>query len=340
MAKQGRQTKARKARPADAHSGVVPSGGGARSAVSPALRAQGGEDVASVQVPGPPDETAAEPLALRLTPASRAASEPALEVEWSRQRDDVSVPPMGDLDAHFFEAASSLLAGEPEARDPRLMAVRSDAARRRRAHFARYVIGAVGMSLALCVAALVKASVSRAYEEGGGRTSARAVQAAALLPAPTPPAIAVLPPADVPTAAVPEPSGGVAVSGTVPPDVPAAVPAAVVPAAGAASSSAEADVAHTPDPVVAVALDPAATAKAALGAREGARTELGRGHVGAAIEAGERSVALDPGDGEAWLILGAAYQQKGEIADARRCYKACLSQGKRGPKSECAAMLR
>ena len=48
--------------------------------------------------------------------------------------------------------------------------------------------------------------------------------------------------------------------------------------------------------------------------------------------------ALDPTDGEAWLILGAAYQEKGDMKNARRSYKACLEQGKRGPKYECAAM--
>jgi Flp pilus assembly protein TadD len=70
------------------------------------------------------------------------------------------------------------------------------------------------------------------------------------------------------------------------------------------------------------------------------RTSLERGKLADAIEAGERSVALDPTDGEAWLILGAAYQQKGNSKEARRCYKACVEQGKRGPRGECGAMLR
>ena len=71
-----------------------------------------------------------------------------------------------------------------------------------------------------------------------------------------------------------------------------------------------------------------------------ARKALERGKPGDAIEAGERSVALDPTDGEAWLLLGAAYQEKGKIVDARRCYTACLKEGKRGPLQECGAMLR
>jgi Flp pilus assembly protein TadD len=71
-----------------------------------------------------------------------------------------------------------------------------------------------------------------------------------------------------------------------------------------------------------------------------ARIALERGRLGVAIEAGERSVALDASDGEAWLILGAAYQEKGNAKDARRCYRACVEQAKRGPRGECAAMLR
>jgi tetratricopeptide (TPR) repeat protein len=67
---------------------------------------------------------------------------------------------------------------------------------------------------------------------------------------------------------------------------------------------------------------------------------LERGKAGAAIDAGEAAVALDPEDAEAWLILGAAYQQKGDAKRAREAFSQCLKQGKRGPKAECAAMLR
>jgi Flp pilus assembly protein TadD len=51
-------------------------------------------------------------------------------------------------------------------------------------------------------------------------------------------------------------------------------------------------------------------------------------------------VALDPTDAESWLILGAAYQQQGNDKDARRCFGACIQKANRGPKRECAAMLR
>jgi cytochrome c-type biogenesis protein CcmH/NrfG len=71
-----------------------------------------------------------------------------------------------------------------------------------------------------------------------------------------------------------------------------------------------------------------------------AQAALERGQAADSIDAGERSVALDPSDGEAWLILGAAYQSKGDIKAARRCFRSCIELGKRGDRSECLAMLR
>ena len=62
-----------------------------------------------------------------------------------------------------------------------------------------------------------------------------------------------------------------------------------------------------------------------------------------AVEAGERAVGLDSTDAEGWLLLGAAYQSLGRVADARRSFAACLEQGKKGPVRslhECKAMLR
>jgi tetratricopeptide (TPR) repeat protein len=87
------------------------------------------------------------------------------------------------------------------------------------------------------------------------------------------------------------------------------------------------------------AADPATPTKTALEEKKDSQRALDRGKSKDAIASGERSVALDPADGEAWLILGAAYQEQGKMTDARRCYQACLKEGKRGPKGECAAML-
>lgn len=67
---------------------------------------------------------------------------------------------------------------------------------------------------------------------------------------------------------------------------------------------------------------------------------LDTGKLGEAIQNGEASVAADPTDGEAWLLLGAAYDQKGRAAEARTAYQSCVQKGKRGPVGECAALLR
>jgi Tfp pilus assembly protein PilF len=109
---------------------------------------------------------------------------------------------------------------------------------------------------------------------------------------------------------------------------------AVVPAQAAASASPR-DVAPA-EP----AADPKTAAKEAANEKAKSRGALERGNMTGAIASGERSVAIDPADAEAWLILGAAYQQKGDAKNAVRSFKACVSQGKRGPTSDCAAMLR
>jgi tetratricopeptide (TPR) repeat protein len=111
------------------------------------------------------------------------------------------------------------------------------------------------------------------------------------------------------------------------PAVPESAP--VVEAPPAPPQAAEATpVAAAPDPV------------AALDAKRTSQRALDRGNAKASIEAGEQSVALDPADAEAWLILGAAYQARGAYAEARRCFSTCAHVAKRGPRGECAALLR
>jgi len=57
-------------------------------------------------------------------------------------------------------------------------------------------------------------------------------------------------------------------------------------------------------------------------------------------DAGElRSVALDPTDAEAWLILGSAQQDAGHWKEGRESYAQCVKQAKVGPVSECRMML-
>jgi hypothetical protein len=78
----------------------------------------------------------------------------------------------------------------------------------------------------------------------------------------------------------------------------------------------------------------------ALEAKHASQVALEKGRTADAIEAGERSVALDPGDAEAWLILGAAYDQRGTYAKGRACFQSCVDLATRGPRGECAALLR
>jgi hypothetical protein len=282
----------------------------------------------------------------------QAAAPPLPEV----REEEVSVPPAGDLEAGGFFDSQPLLA-EPEievdTRDPRLAMKMTAHAARRRAHLAKYVLATVGLMSMLLVAALVKGSVEGKQNAEQARRPVAAAQAVATI-APPPAEVAPAPVANVDTAKALDPQ-------PTPTSVPAAAaaaedkPAVDVPAPPADTTPTPTPADTTPPPAdttVAAAVAAADTTtdtaaetptpdpKAAAKEKAASRTALEWGKVKASIEAGERSVALDPTDGEAWLILGAAYQQKGDAKEARRCFKACMDQGKRGPKGECSAMLR
>ena len=114
-----------------------------------------------------------------------------------------------------------------------------------------------------------------------------------------------------------------------PPPAPIAAAAPIVAEVAQAAPLAEvADAAPTLDP------------DAARREKRAAQRALEMGRAAAAIESGEKSVSLDPSDGEAWLVLGAAYLERGQATDARRCFRACMTEASRGPKWECGAMLR
>jgi tetratricopeptide (TPR) repeat protein len=254
----------------------------------------------------PSSTVAAHPIETPLTFASP-------EVAPRQAEQAANVPPVVDLDAPFFRVAPRPAEGmpEPELPDPRLAAIAANAALRR-AHFTKYVKGAVAFAAAVCVAALAKVAIGRNDAASDVRPQAEMVQAAAAVTLPR-----------VEQAPAPEPPPAPTTHG-----VASSEPALAPAASQAVASDAAAGEQPAPAPGE-------AAAEMAI-----ARVELERGRVAASIEAGERSVALDPSDGEAWLILGAAYQQKGNTADARRCYRTCVDQATRGPKGECAAMLR
>lgn len=278
-----------------------------------------------------------------VVPASLRQADPAIESvdgEWREPspeqtvQAEPSVPPASDLDSRFFDDTLGS-EGEPDAL-ARRRAIFAAAAHRR-AHLARYVKGAVAFSAALCVVALAKTAFVRGEREADGSRSSEPVAASLRIEPPSGAvALAAAPAGEVP----PPPRAAEPVRA--PSDVPApppepvaasVAPNAAPPPAGPAIASAAAE---APE----MSSDPAVRAKEARAARERARNALERGQLKASVDAGERSVSIDPTDGDAWLLLGAAYQQAGNAASASRCFKACLDQGKRGARSECAQMLR
>jgi cytoskeletal protein RodZ len=299
---------------------------------------------ASPSAPPPPPETveAVPPAAASPEPQTSAPSDrppqPETPLSFSAQEplplpapEDSSFPPV-DLDSHFFDPKPD--ADDHHERDPRMVLKLGPEAARRRAQFQKYVKIAIAAASVLCLAALVKAAVARNHDEPmTHRTSAAVV---APPPAPVPTEQAVAPTMEQPAVAEPQATAPAATetAAAAPTQAPEqAAPTAAPPTAEAASATAE--VAPTPaDTAEAPAPDPKEAAKA----KRASQAALERGKIADAIESGERSVALDPTDAEAWLILGAAYQSKGDQKNARRSFKSCLDQSKRGPKWECAQM--
>ncbi len=207
--------------------------------------------------------------------------------------------------------------------------------RARRAKYARYVTVVSAGCILLALAGLVRHKIARGDQEVAARDMAAYAAAHAPENAPVeniPPAAVGQPPAlaepSAPASAAPSASAAA---------LPTPPPIAEAPAASAGDKSEAKPEAPATSP-------PADTetphAKTAAQEKRDCQVLLDRGAFGKAIDAGERSVGLDPTDGEAWLLLGAAYQSMGRVADARRSFSACLKQGKKGPLGECKAMLQ
>lgn len=102
--------------------------------------------------------------------------------------------------------------------------------------------------------------------------------------------------------------------------------------------NAPAEAAPTPQPDVDL-YDPALAGKLA----ERSQQKLEHRDVLDAIELGEQAVLHDATNARAWVVLGAAYQQNGDMTNARRCYGRCVAGVQLpGDKSreDCAAMLQ
>ncbi len=263
--------------------------------------------------------------------AERAArkgfgSDPGLEEE--------SIPPVVELEDHFFSSGelppdpadrvsgsgtSGAFDAVPHSREARKMTPEAHA---RRAHLSRYVMMAVGAcALLLLIGIVIRSVRGRPNEEP---VRAQIVHAAD--PAPPP----VTPPAAKKSDEVPTPADQAKTDEAKTDEAKTDE---------AKTDEAKTDEAKTDEAPAASAAKPK-PAKNAWQEKATAKAALEAGANGMAIAAGERSVALDPTDAEAWLILGAAYQAKGNMVQARRCYSSCLTKGRHGSKQECKEMLR
>ena len=273
-----------------------------------------------------------EPASTQPVTMALVTIEPALEpaatsfddhaADFFREGDAEPAPGALELDNDFDTghahgaALGQTVGGAARPRD----VARAAAAARRRA-FSRHVMIVVALSAMLCIAGFVRSATSASA--ASARAAAEAQRAANVVS---------LTPFVVANAPAPTP---------VPAPTETAAPAATETAAPAPSAATVAPAASASTDTVAPAGSGAAPAELspveARAAREDARRALDRGAVAAAIAAGTRSVELDPTDGDAWLLLGAAYQLAGKAAEARNAFSSCTKLAKRGDVGECRA---
>jgi Flp pilus assembly protein TadD len=224
---------------------------------------------------------------------------------------DDDIPTRDELASRFFADAARAVRIDAIVEEPAPERVRfeSPAFRERQRYLMRYVAGAVAAAGAICLAAFVRTTTA-----ADAMASDRPMPLAAAAMAPAAPAM----PESVPDApAAPLRENAVAAE-----SAPVNVPAVPAVAASSRESAPPAQrSAHEEKQLAIAALD--------------------HGNWGAAIAAGERSVRLDPADGQAWLILGGAYQQRGAEGQARRCYASCARLARAsGSRAECVALAR
>ena len=219
--------------------------------------------------------------------------------------------------------------------DPRLTRLHEPDVVARRARMRKHV----AWGLALCAAIFFLAVGRAALQPHGSASNASG-----------PPRVA---PAPVAAEPKPEPAPVVSVAPVVPVREAPAASAAATPTPAASAESVA-----SPEPV-AVAAPAASAAPTAVAApapsaapvaapasgdakalRAQARKLLESGKAKDAIEPALQSTALEPEHAEGWLLLGASYLDRGRGAEARQAFQTCVAQAKRGPRGECAAMLR
>lgn len=65
---------------------------------------------------------------------------------------------------------------------------------------------------------------------------------------------------------------------------------------------------------------------------------LSSGATARAVELARQAVAANPGNADAWLTLGAAYQASGNPTAARDAYRSCMAQAHSANLSECRVL--
>ena len=113
-----------------------------------------------------------------------------------------------------------------------------------------------------------------------------------------------------------------------------------LPVTAQVSAAAPPPLAIPPVEPVESAVVPTPTPQSADEEKRAALTALEQGKLDDAVAAGERATGIDPTDADAWRVLGAAYQAQGNIVAARRSYRACTEQAKRGDIRECSFLLQ
>lgn len=251
--------------------------------------------------------------------------------------DESSIPPVVEheheeqffADAEKKPAVSSGLSGGFDAVDPKHAQKMTAAAHARRAHLTKYVKAAVAAAAVICMAAFIRMKLT---SSGDHDTSPHAATNVAQ----------VMPQVKTPDP-VKQPDPAIAPAPVVDNNTPATTDNAVQDTTAGDAKAVELDdmkdAAPSSSPVGVVG-DGTAKPKTAWQEKATAKAALESGNNGTAIAAGERSIALDPTDGETWLVLGAAYQASGNNVQAKRCFNACLTQGKKGPLDECKSMLQ
>lgn len=239
--------------------------------------------------------------------------------------EEISIPPVveHEHEEQFFAdaekaKASSGMSGGFDMVDPKHAQKMTAAARARRAHLTKYVKAAVAAAAVICLLAFARLKLAEKD------VASHAAQ---------PPVTQVIPEVKAPEP-VKQADPVPAITNV---DMQPIVGDTLVGDAKAVELDTK-DAAPTSSPVGVVG-DGTAKPKTAWQEKATAKAALESGNNGMAIAAGERSVALDPTDGETWLVLGGAYQASGNVAQSKRCFNSCLSQGKKGPLDECKSML-